>query len=247
MSFYSIVRTIYKTLLPNVVRKALYRNMPKSLKLMKRSVIRKLEKSAKHDDIYDEKYYTDGTDPQQYIKSCEVIAKSIMKVFSPKSVVDVGCGRGRLLSAIKKWGIACRGLEYSSAALNFCSRNGLDVIRFDLRHDMLPKDFKADVVISTEVAEHLPEHCADRFVDILCSISDNVVMTAAEPAITYVGDHTHVNEQPKKYWIEKFANKSFAYNEDIVTQFCKDWQEHKIKPWFYRHLMVLCKKPCSRP
>ena len=110
---------------------------------------------------------------------------------------------------------------------------------------MLPKDFRADVVISTEVAEHLPENCADRFVDILCAIGDDVVMTAAEPAITYVGDHTHVNEQPKKYWIDKFGDRGFRYNEDISIKFRREWKKAEIKPWFIQHLMVFHKEPCG--
>jgi SAM-dependent methyltransferase len=246
MSIYSALKTIYKTVLPNSIRVAIFRNMPKSFKLMRYSIIRGLQKSARHDDIYDEKYYTDGLDPQ-YEKSCEVIAESIVKVFSPKSVVDVGCGPGQLLLALKKRWCDCQGLDRSSAALNICRQNGLDVIKFDLKYDILPKDIKADVVVSTEVAEHLPELYADRFVDILCAIADKVLMTAAEPATTYIGDHTHVNEQPKEYWIEKFANKGLAYSEDIVTQFRTDWKEHNIKPWFIQHLMVFRKQPCSPP
>ncbi len=56
MSFYSVAKTIYKTVLPNAVRKAIFRIMPKSLKLMRHSFIRKLEKSAEYDELYDEKY-----------------------------------------------------------------------------------------------------------------------------------------------------------------------------------------------
>ncbi len=242
MTFYSVVKTIYKKVLPSAVRKAIFRNMPRSLKLLRQSAIRKLEKSAGYDEIYDEKYYIDGGLDPVYEKSCQVIAESIVRFFSPRSVTDVGCGAGSLLSAIKRRGVVCHGLDYSSAALRICRRNGLDVTKFDLRHDVLPKDLKADVVISTEVAEHLPEHCANRFVGILCGIADNVVMTAAEPAITYVGDHTHVNEQPKEYWIDKFADNGFKYNEGISTQFRTEWKEHEIKPWFVQHLMVFQKK-----
>jgi len=242
--FYSTIKTIYKTVLPKTVRAVIFRSMPKSLKLMRDSVIRGLEKSANYDEIYDEKYYTDVLD-SSYKKSCEVIAESIVKVFSPKSVVDVGCGIGQLLIALKKRGVVCRGLEYSSAALKICCKNALDVTMFDIRHDTLPKNSDADLVVSTEVAEHLSENYADRFVDILCSIADNVIITAAEPAVTYIGDHTHVNEQPKEYWINKFADKGFKYNEDIVTQFHAEWKKAQIKPWFVQHLMVFHKERYS--
>ena len=97
MTFYSFVKTMYKKVLPNAVRRAIFKIMPKSLKLMRHSVIRKLEKSADYDEVYDEKYYIDGGLDATYRKSCEVIAESIVKVFSPKSFVDVGRGPGQLL------------------------------------------------------------------------------------------------------------------------------------------------------
>jgi len=101
MSFYSIVKTTYKKVLPNTVRRLIYRYAPKPLKMVKAYVIRKFEKSAEFDEIYDEKYYTDILD-RRLEKSFEVIGESILKVFSPESVVDVGCGIGLLLFWRKK-------------------------------------------------------------------------------------------------------------------------------------------------
>ena len=227
MTLYSITKRIYKAILPNTVRRALYINMPKPLKVARAYIIRELGKFAEHDEIYDEQYYTGFLVPS-IEKSYEVIAGSIVKVFSPKSVVDVGCGRGQLLLELKKRGVVCRGFECSSVALKICRKNGLDVTKFDIESDKLPKGVKADIVDSTEVAEHLPVRCADRFVEILCAIANNVVMTAAEPAHTWEEiqwGHDHVNEQPKEYWIAKFADNGFKYNEDISTQFRREWKE----------------------
>jgi len=247
MSFYSTLKKVYKTLLPKTIRQLTYKYMPKRLKVARNSFIRRLAKSADYDELYDHKYYIDGVLSSEHDKSCKVIAESIVKFFSPRSVIDVGCGGGFVLLALKKWGVVCRGLEYSSAALKICRQNGLDVIRFDLKRDVLPEDFKADVVVSTEVAEHLPEHCADRFVDIICAIADNVIVTAAEPPTTYFGDHTHLNEQPKEYWISKFADHGFKYREDVATRLCTEWKEREIEPWFVQHLMVFGKEICSTP
>jgi len=41
--------------LPKNVRNAIFRNMPRQLKLIRDFAIRKLEKSADYDEIYDEK------------------------------------------------------------------------------------------------------------------------------------------------------------------------------------------------
>jgi SAM-dependent methyltransferase len=244
MTLYSIIKRVYKAVLPNAVRRALYINMPKPLKVARAFLIRELGKFAEHDELYDEKYY-EGYLAPGIGKSYEVIAESIVKRFSPESVVDVGCGRGQLLFELKKRGIVCRGLECSSVALNICRQNALDVTKFDLEHDKLSNDVKADIVISTEVAEHLPEQCADRFVSILCSIADNVVMTAAEPARTWEEikrGHDHVNEQPKEYWIAKFADNDFKYNGDISTQLRREWKELEVSPWFLPGLMVFQKE-----
>jgi SAM-dependent methyltransferase len=244
MSLYSSTKTIYKTVLPKAVRGVIFQMMPRRLKIVRDSFIRRLQRSAEHDTLYDKKYYTDGLDAA-YKESCEVIAESIVRVLAPQSVVDVGCGPGQLLLALGRRGVVCRGLEYSSAALTICRENGLDVTRFDLRCDILPDEFRSDVVVSTEVAEHLQEECADRFIDILCAIADDVVMTAAEPATTYVGDHTHVNEQPREYWIGKFGDRGFTYNEDVTTHFRAQWKKAGVKPWFIQHLMVFHKERCS--
>lgn len=244
MSFYSIVKKIYKTMFPKTMRDWTHKYMPRPLKASKAYIIRELEKSGKHNEIYDESFYATYLYPEM-VNSYQWIAKSIVEMFSPKSVVDIGCGRGQLLSALKKRGVVCRGLEYSSAALNICRQNSLDVTKFDLELDMLPKDFRADVVISTEVAEHLPERCADRFVGILCAIADNVVMTAAEPARTWediAAAHDHVNEQPKQYWIAKFADKGFKYDEYTSIQLCTEWKGRQVLRFFVERLMVFCRQ-----
>ena len=247
MTFYSITKRIYKAVLPSPVCQAIYRSMPKPLKAVRAYLIRELEKSGKHNEIYDESFYAAYLYPEM-VNSYQWISKSIVEMFSPKSVVDVGCGRGQLLSALKKRGVICHGLEYSSAAISICRQSGLDVIKFDLEHDILPENFKADIVVSTEVSEHLPEHCADRFVDILCAIADNVVMTAAEPARTWediAAVHDHVNEQPKQYWIDKFADMGFRYNEDISTRFRAEWKQRKVAWCYVQGLMVFHKEPSS--
>jgi len=242
VTIYSITRTIYKKTFPYKVRKLIYRNMPSPVKTLRSHVLGTLEKSAGHDEIYDAGYYTDGMN-ERVEKSFEVIAESIVKVFSPKSVVDVGCGLGLLLKTLQKYQVACLGLEYSSAALDICRQAGLDVIRFNLEQDAAPDHLKADVVVSTEVAEHLRGSCASHFVSILCAIGKDVLITAAEPSSTYTGTH-HVNEQPKEYWINKFADNGFGYDEGTTIQFCKEWQQRKVSPWLAQHLMVFRKFRC---
>ncbi len=243
MSLYIIVKRIYHRLLPQSLRQFIFRITPKPLKSLKGYIVRSLEKSAKHDEIYDEDYYI-----ETYIKkqkenerSCSIIAQSIMESFHPETAVDVGCGAGFLLSALNTYGVHGRGLEYSDAGLNICRQRGLDVIKFDLENDVLPEGITSDVAISTEVAEHLPESCADRFVDILCAIANNVVFTAAQPSPKSNISRDHINEQPKEYWIHKFQAHGFVYNKELSAKWSTNWKTGNVLPWYVENIMIFCK------
>ena len=243
MSLYGVLQTVYRSIVSKSIRHAIYVTSPLPLKKVRAHMIRTLEALAKHDEIYDEEYYISTVD-RHMAKSCNVIAESIVSVFSPSSAIDVGCGSGLLLLALKELGIFCYGLDYSAAALDICRQRGLSVTKFDLEHDTLPFDCKADIAISAEAAEHLPESCADRFVDTLCHIADNIVITAAEPTPSYVGTD-HVNEQPKEYWIEKFEARSFKFERDLTYRWSLEWKKNNVSPCYISGLMVFCKRENS--
>jgi hypothetical protein len=76
----------------------------------------------------------------------------------------------------------------------------------DLRLPLNVGDF--DLVICTEVAEHLPPSAADVLVDNVCRASrGQVFFSAATPGH---GGHLHLNEQQHGYWLEKFSGRGFA-------------------------------------
>ena len=210
--------------------------MPLPLKQLKRRLIRILEKSAQHDDIYDVAFYNE-TRETYMANSSNTIVGSVVNAFSPHSVVDVGCGTGMLLLEFKKHRISCEGLEYSDIAINICRRRGLKVIQFDLEHDSVGADIKADVAISMEVAEHLPEECADHFVDVLCAIADTIIITAAEPNPTSFGTN-HVNEQPKEYWIDKFSIRGYDYDRALSERWRKEWPEKQVAGFYASSLLI---------
>ncbi|MCK4789834.1 MAG: class I SAM-dependent methyltransferase [Desulfobacteraceae bacterium] len=79
-----------------------------------------------------EEYFSDIVGPYM-ANSCDVIADSIIEAFSLQIVVDVGCGTGLLLCAMKEKGVRqCLGIDRSQASLDICKERGLDVIKVDL-------------------------------------------------------------------------------------------------------------------
>src|SRR4051812_48530285 len=113
-----------------------------------------------HDAIYDAAYYAAGVAGPAN-QAAPHIAASIIQHFAPRRLIDVGCGTGAMLAELRSRGVDVCGLE-------LCRARGLPVRRFDIEHDNWPAIEPGDVVLSTEVAEHLPARTADRYVALLC-------------------------------------------------------------------------------
>jgi SAM-dependent methyltransferase len=188
-----------------------------------------------HDWIYSAEYYA-RTVEGPAVESAGTIADAILDDVAPRSAADVGCGTGALLEALRARGCDVFGFEYSKVALDYCRRRNLAVARFDLEKDRLPTGRRFDVVVSMEVAEHLPASSAERYVDVLTSLAPTVVFTAAPPG---QGGNDHVNEQPPAYWIAKFAQRRFVLDETTTQRWRRRWEESgKVRDWYHRNLMV---------
>jgi SAM-dependent methyltransferase len=192
---------------------------------------------ASHDELYDAPYF-EALDRQARI-SAPAIAESIVEDFSPACVLDVGCGTGALLMELRARGVMADGLEYSEAALSLCESRGLTVRRLDLEQT-IPRDLGCgyDVVVSMEVAEHLPAKIADRFVALLARSERTVVFTAAVPG---QGGSDHVNEQPHAYWIAKFADHGFRHDGERSERWRVRWRDRTVSWYYTQNVMIFVK------
>jgi SAM-dependent methyltransferase len=233
MKGYRIIRGVYHKLVPETMRDGIYRLSPAPIKKLRRRAVASFERDAAHDDIYDAAYYAKFVEPTTKM-SAKPMAQSIVTDLAPRSVVDVGCGTGVLLEELRGHQVDVFGLELADAAIAFCRKRGLTVQKFDIEKDS-PPDRRADVVISTEVAEHLPEHCADRFVDLLTGLADVVVLTAATPS---AGATDHVNEQPNEYWIRKFAARGRYFDEQLSMRWRSQWEAAGVAYCFWWTVMI---------
>ena len=133
------------------------------------------------------------------------------ELWTPRSVVDVGCGTGQALAHWVAIGVEDSvGLEGSRVAIEASPAT----VRQRIREVDLSKPYRSDrkfeLVYCVEVAEHIHGDYAETFVDTLASLGDRVLMTAAQPGQGGLG---HLNEQPRQYWIDKFQRRGFVHAE----------------------------------
>lgn len=164
--------------------------------------------------------------------AARVIVPRVAQSLNPSSVLDIGCGQGVWLAAWHAAGITdLLGVDgdYIDRA-----RLAIPVSQFQARDLAAPLDFgrRFDLVMSLEVAEHLPESAAEIFIDNLTWHGNVILFSAAVPG---QGGEFHVNEQPLEYWRAKFAARGYCLF-DAVRPGIKD--NPAIEAW-YRYNMML--------
>jgi len=159
----------------------------------------------------------------------------IMKNFAPKSVVDFGCGTGDLLQPFEQAMIDVLGIDGSDH--NFTNRK-IDEKNFkvaDLR-EKFSLSKKYDLCLCLEVAEHVEEKYSAALVDNLMSSSDRIIFTAAVPGQE---GHDHCNLKPHSWWISRFEEKGFNYDEKSTESMREDLKATPgVQKWYINNLMI---------
>jgi SAM-dependent methyltransferase len=164
--------------------------------------------------------------------SAKAVVPHVISLCQPQSVVDFGCGVGPWLRVFLESGITdAVGVDGDYV------RNDLLVIPENhfMRADVTqPVDLKRtfDLVVSLEVAEHLPPDRASVFVDTLTRHSGIVLFSAAVPS---QGGTYHVNEQWPQYWMSLFTERGYSCIDCLRDVF---WEDDRVT-WWYRQNMLL--------
>jgi SAM-dependent methyltransferase len=164
--------------------------------------------------------------------SAQRIVPLVRDVVPARSVLDVGCGKGDFLLAFREAGAA----EILGIDGDYVPKDQLAIEdRFfrsaDLRQ-ALDVGRQYDLVVSLEVAEHLPPESAVEFVSSLVRHGSVILFSAAIPD---QGGTGHVNEQWPSYWAGRFARLGYL-PYDIVRPVI--WQDKTVS-WWYRQNTLL--------
>jgi hypothetical protein len=154
--------------------------------------------------MYDKFFYRNQV--ENSYSSAEIFAKFIATIFKPKSVVDVGCGKGVWLKAFdEQFQCDTVGVEGKWLKREELVYKPSIFLNKDL-NAKLKIDGKFDLLLSMEVAEHLNPDMSKCFINELCSLSDFIIFSAAVP---YQGGIYHTNEDSPSSWAIKFQDNGF--------------------------------------
>jgi cyclopropane fatty-acyl-phospholipid synthase-like methyltransferase len=165
-------------------------------------------------------------------RSAEVIVPLVCELIRPRSVVDVGCGRGLWLRAFRQHGVASiLGMDG-----DYVSREKLAIPAECFHPVNLAEPFaldqRFDLAISLEVAEHLPARGAAHFVHNITRTAPFILFSAAIPA---QGGSHHVNEEWPWYWERLFKAERFVRLDPIQRHIRDDPRVD----WWYRQNLYL--------
>jgi SAM-dependent methyltransferase len=164
-------------------------------------------------------------------ESARIIVPVVCDLLEPQSVLDVGCGRGTWLRIFKKSGVTDifgvdgphvgEALEIPGSA--FRAQDLTTPVALGRRFDL---------VVSLEVAEHLPAKCADEFVGALVAHAPAVLFSAAIP---FQGGPGHVHEAPQSSWAKRFATYGYV-PVDVVRPVA--WNDDRVAFWYAQNTLL---------
>lgn len=132
-------------------------------------------------------------------------AEEIVKLFNPKTVLDVGCAKGYLVKHLREMGVEAWGCDISEYAISEADPEVKPYLfLWDLTKPIPQITNPYDLVTSHDVLEHIPEadvpHVCWRLSNM--GIDQYHVITCTE--YDFHGDQTHITMKPEAWWQAKF-------------------------------------------
>lgn len=165
-------------------------------------------------------------------RSAEAVIPFIMELLNPVSVVDVGCGVGAWLAAFRRHGVRrILGIDGEWVDRGLLKIPEESFASYDVRRPLKLSE-RFDLVVSLEVAEHLPRESADTFVESLTGLGPAVLFSAAIP---FQGGTGHINEQWPEYWVRRFEAAGYGAVDCVRRTI---WNDERIEYWYRQNILL---------
>ena len=173
-------------------------------------------------------------------QSAHEVLPIILQLLKPQSIADIGCGCGDWLAAAAELGVK----DILGVDGDWVQESQLAISRekFLVRDLATPLNLgrRFDLVLSLEVAEHLPASAARGFIQGLCQTADKIVFSAAIPG---QGGRHHVNEQWPVYWADIFGQFGYACYDLLRPRI---WGNPRVA-WYYAQNCLIFARLGSAP
>jgi SAM-dependent methyltransferase len=164
-------------------------------------------------------------------QSARVLVPMVLRYVHSRSVIDVGCGQGTWLSVFREHGVEdVWGVDGSHVDERLLEIPAQRFLAADLSRPLSLKR-RFDLVVSLEVAEHLPADCADDFVESLTRLGPVVLFSAAIP---YQGGACHLNEQWPSYWANRFHDRGYEPVDCLRRHI---WEDRRVEWWYAQNAL----------
>ena len=158
------------------------------------------------------------------------LCEAIIATFPVSTAVDIGCGKGDYVRALRDADIPCWGYDGSPLTKEFCEV--CETMDFSVPQDI----GEFDLVLSMEVGEHVPVEYEQVFIDNICRASREYVCLSW--AIEGQGGTGHVNCRNNGYIINEMYRRGF----DVDWEHTEYLREQSTLPWFKNTIMVFEKR-----
>lgn len=185
---------------------------------------------------YDESFYLRQQEGSE--KLAVKITEHLTKFYKPKTIIDIGCGRGSWLSAFADENITKRiGVDGPWNSQNDMLDQRIQFFPSDLAHpENITVEGRFDLAMSLEVAEHLPPESSNAFVKALVKYSDVILFSAA---YEHQGGNAHINERKHSFWAELFAHEGYVPFDLFRPVF---WGDPDVRFWYQQNCFLYVEK-----
>lgn len=179
--------------------------------------------------FYDREYYVGNKSSYRFAKSESFVGRwmqrianhyralSIKLYLNPNTVLDIGCGTGKLVKALRRFGIEAYGVEISEDAVKLAQPH----IRQYLKKGDITKlpyeDNQFDLVVTFDVLEHMEKSKIRKAIDESIRVSKKHILHKIYTkenkwiSIMHGKDYSHLSVLSRKFW-----KKLFLRNDNAV-------------------------------